>query len=259
MPVLDCSTCGRKFRSSGGLCQHNNTFHRSGPAPQESTQHTRINHEFLNGMFEFPIIQRDISLLSFNLAQPCNKDGDFLRKGDGPPTKSTASDSDNPWTPFQDRLAFDWAYYHFIRLQSSKSDILEGLDLWRATVIKHESSHTVSTEDVPWSNADSLYETIDAIQDGDAPWKCFKFSYTGPKPLTPPAWMEESYELNTRDVLLVLEQQLAASEFDGEIDYIPYREFTAKGDRIYSNLMSGHWAYREAVRVHICLYISYVF
>ncbi|KJA18005.1 hypothetical protein HYPSUDRAFT_145683 [Hypholoma sublateritium FD-334 SS-4] len=137
-------------------------------------------------------------------------------------------------------------HYHFIRLQSSKSDILEGLDLWRATVIKHESAHKSLTEGVPWSNAESLYETIDAIQDGDTPWKCFKFLYTGPKPLTPPAWMEETYELNTRDVLLVLEQQLATSEFDGQIDYVPYREFTAKGDRIYSNLMSAHWAYREA-------------
>lgn len=153
---------------------------------------------------------------------------------------------ENPWAPFEDRLAFDWAYYHYVRLQSSKSEILEGLDLWRATIAKHGSEHS-TVDGVPWHDADALYETIDAIQAGDAPWKSYKFSYSGPKPTTPPRWMEETYELNARDALLVLEQQLATSDFDGQTDYVPYQEFDAQGDRIYSNLMSGRWASREAV------------
>ena len=37
--------------------------------------------------------------------------------------------------------------------------------------------------------------------------------------------MEETYELNAHDVLHVLEQQLATSDFDGQTDYIPYQEF----------------------------------
>jgi hypothetical protein len=56
--------------------------------------------------------------------------------------------------------------------------------------------------------------------------------------------MEETYELNARDALLVLEQQLATPDFDGQNDYVPYQEFDAQGDRIYSNLMSGRWASR---------------
>jgi len=55
--------------------------------------------------------------------------------------------------------------------------------------------------------------------------------------------MEEVYELNTRDVLTVLEQQLATPEFDGQFETTLYQEFNAQGDRVYSNLMSGHWAY----------------
>ena len=133
-----------------------------------------------------------------------------------------------------------------MHLQSSSSEILEGLDLWRAAVIKHKSEHSTS-DSVPWRNADALYKTIDMIQAGDAPWRSFKFSYTGPKPPTPPRWMEETYELNTRDALLVLEQQLATSDFDGQTEYVPYQEFNVEGDRVYSNLMSGHWANREAV------------
>ena len=47
----------------------------------------------------------------------------------------------------------------------------------------------------------------------------------GLKQANPPAWMEETYELNAHDVLHVLEQQLATSDFDGQTDYIPYQEF----------------------------------
>jgi Plavaka transposase len=158
---------------------------------------------------------------------------------------------ENPWAPFRDRLGFDWAYYHYVRLQSSKLDILEGLNLWSATVVKHESMHQCTAEDVPWHNADALYETIDAIQAGDAPWKTYKFSYMGPKPSTPPAWMEKTYELNTRDALLLLEQQIAMSEFDGQVDYVTYQEFDSKGDCIFSNLMSGDLASHEAVCLHV--------
>ena len=154
--------------------------------------------------------------------------------------------SENPWTPFRDRIEFDWAYYHYVRLQSSKSDIAEGLELWRATIIKHASERSAA-EDVPWRNADDLYKTIDSIQAGDAPWKCYQFSYDGPKPPVPPRWMEETYELNTRDVLLVLEHQLNTADFDGQTDYAPYQEFNPEGDRVYSNLMSGHWTFRQAV------------
>ncbi|KAH8989712.1 hypothetical protein EDB92DRAFT_1947158 [Lactarius akahatsu] len=58
--------------------------------------------------------------------------------------------------------------------------------------------------------------------------------------------MQETYELNVRDVLSVFEEQLASKEFDGEFEYTPYEEYNEKGSRVYSNLMSGIWAFREA-------------
>lgn len=163
-----------------------------------------------------------------------------------PPAEPTDNSSENPWAPFQDRLEFDWAYYHYVRLQSSKSDILEGLDLWHAIIVKYSAEHPMA-EDIPWRNADDLYATIDEIQTGDAPWKSYQFSYNGPKPFIPPRWMEETYELNTRNALLVLEQQLNTSDFAGQINYTPYKEFDSQGDRLYSNLMSGKWANGQAV------------
>ena len=59
--------------------------------------------------------------------------------------------------------------------------------------------------------------------------------------------MEETYELNVRDILSVFEEQLASKEFDGRFDYMPYQEYDKNGSRVYSNLMSGDWASHQAV------------
>jgi hypothetical protein len=102
-------------------------------------------------------------------------------------------------------------------------------------------------ESVPWSSAEEMYATIDAIQEGNAPWKTVSFTYNGPRPANPPKWMLETYELCTRDSRLVLHQQLATSDYVDKIDYVPYRQFKAGGDRIWSNLMSADWAWAQAV------------
>ncbi|KAI9429814.1 hypothetical protein H4582DRAFT_1791653, partial [Lactarius indigo] len=145
------------------------------------------------------------------------------------------------WTPFEDRLAFDWAYYHYVNLQSSAAEIAEGLNLWSATSIKHGA-----TVGAPWRNAKEMYATIDSIKIGSLPFKAFVFQYTGPKPTVPPRWMEEVYELNTRDVLDVIREQLATPDFRGQFNYVPYKEFNGKGERVWSNLMSGQWASMQA-------------
>ncbi|KDR82217.1 hypothetical protein GALMADRAFT_58542, partial [Galerina marginata CBS 339.88] len=144
--------------------------------------------------------------------------------------------------PFEDRVAFDFAQYHYVELQSSEGEIAKGLDLLCAMGIKYGSR-----DGLPWKSAKDLYATIDSIQSGTAPWKTYKFRYTGPKPSTPPRWMEEEYELNLRDILKVFEEELMSSEFKDDCDYAPYLEFDPQGDRVWSNLMSGDWAYRQAV------------
>ncbi|KAF8221548.1 hypothetical protein L208DRAFT_1327316 [Tricholoma matsutake] len=73
-----------------------------------------------------------------------------------------------------------------------------------------------------------------------------QFSYTGPKPSTLPQWMEKTYDLNMLDVLGLLEQQLASTEFEGQFEYAPFQEFDFNGDHVYSHLMSAFWANCEA-------------
>ncbi len=95
-----------------------------------------------------------------------------------------------------------------------------------------------------------MYETIDSIRAGDAPWTTYTFQYNGPRPNgTVPQWMDQTYELNTRDALQVIEQQLADPDFKNHCDYSPYMEFQPDGSRVWSNMMSGDWAHKEAVRL----------
>ena len=67
--------------------------------------------------------------------------------------------------------------------------------------------------------------------------------------------MREAYELNVRDVLSLFEEQLASNEFDGQFEYTPYEEYDKNGSRVYTNLMSGAWASREAV----CVFTLYIY
>jgi hypothetical protein len=122
-----------------------------------------------------------------HLARLCTADGTFLEEPipEPEPVQPLDTTPENLWAPFPDRLACDWAQYHYVRLQSSEDKIHEGLDLWRATVIKHESKHPV-TNHVPWRNTQDLYKTLDSIKAGAVGWKTCKFRYTGPKPHTPP-------------------------------------------------------------------------
>ncbi|KAF8970179.1 hypothetical protein BDZ97DRAFT_1754178 [Flammula alnicola] len=97
------------------------------------------------------------------------------------------------------------------------------------------------------STVTSPYRTIDSIQAGDARGKVTSFPTLDRNRLT------QLVGWRARDALalLVLEHRLATSDFDGQTEYVPYQEFNGRDDRIYSNLMSGHWAFREAITVAI--------
>lgn len=235
----DCKICGQKCLSASGLTRHFNAQHLGTEPPMESLQYKREYHLQINGSCLF-LFHFNIS--HYCIALPCNEDGEFLPVGSKPlPAASDDVDS-NPWTPFNDRIEFEWAEHHFVELESSAKKIKHGLDLWQASIF-----HEGSLRRVPWRNAKELYKTIDSIQTGAAPWSTVHFKYNGPKPEDPPRWMLDTYELNLRDILVVAEQLLATSEFDGNFDYVPYKEFNNNNERVYSNLMSGFWVSKQAV------------
>jgi hypothetical protein len=172
-------------------------------------------------------------------AQICNESGDYIPPN-SPPPAAPLDDTSGPWHPFNDRIEFDFAWNNFVRSPHSVDEVNQALIHWAATILKYN-------DDVPWRNAEDLYNTIDQIQCGDCPWKTYDIRYQGPRPQTPPKWMTETYQLCCRDSRQVLLQQLATSEFKDKFNPVPYKQFNSSGKRIYSNLMSGDWAWEQAV------------
>lgn len=107
-------------------------------------------------------------------AIPCNRKGNFLPLHTKPTPLPPADAMDwNVWHPFDDCLAFDFANFQFAKLQASESNINHALDLWMAASLK-----VGGNGDISWSSAKEMYFTIDAIQEGDVPWKTIPFKYT---------------------------------------------------------------------------------
>lgn len=172
--------------------------------------------------------------------RPCDTNGDFLPP-DAPPPQPPAHEDINSWDPFDSRAEFDFAWFHFMKEQTSASGINTALDIWAASLLPFGA-------DTPWKNVDELYSTIDSIQLGDTPWKTVKVRYTGPLPAgQAPKWMTETYEFCFRNTRQVLHQQLASPNFKNKMNYVPYRQFNPRKQRVYSNLMSGDWAWKQAV------------
>ncbi|KDQ50187.1 hypothetical protein JAAARDRAFT_115390, partial [Jaapia argillacea MUCL 33604] len=142
------------------------------------------------------------------------------------------------WFPFKSQIDFDFAYQHFIEVQNSEGSINKAIEWWAAALLKHEDFP-------PWTSVQELYKTIDSIQMGNAPWKTYKIHYEGPLPPgTPPKWMTKTYELVTWDALQLIQNQLLTTDFEKDVTPVPYRQFDKEGWQVWSNLMSGDWAYK---------------
>lgn len=61
--------------------------------------------------------------------------------------------------------------------------------------------------------------------------------------------MLESYELVLRDARAILLDQISLSVLDGHFDYMLYVQFDEKDQCVWSNLLSGTWAWDKAVHL----------
>ena len=149
------------------------------------------------------------------------------------------------WTPFNDRLGFETAEFLFKRVKMSAANIDILCTLWAASLDELGA-------DPPFTSHCDMYSTIDAIPVGGVPWQSATFTYDGPRPESPdgvemPKWMENEYEIWFRDPRLLFKNMLANPDFHGSFDYAPFRQYDDKGIRRYEHLMSGDWAWKQAV------------
>lgn len=100
----------------------------------------------------------------------------------------------------------------------------------------------------PFESHQGLYDIIDSTTLGDAPWNSFSVSYSGDLPNGEiPTWMTSEYEVWHRNPHTVIRNQLANPDFKDDIDYAPLQEFQENGKRRWTDLMTGNWAWNQAV------------
>ncbi|KAG7086185.1 hypothetical protein E1B28_002146 [Marasmius oreades] len=127
--------------------------------------------------------------------------------------------------------------FFYIELKASNGKINKALDILQAQLLE------VSSSQAPFKNAKELYAAIDSIWEENTPWTTYHVKYAGELPDDPPLWMTEVYEFCVRDTLNVLTEQLKTEAFSGQFNYTPYQEWNTRNERIYSNLLSGDWAW----------------
>jgi len=104
---------------------------------------------------------------------------------------------------------------------------------------------------VPFANHNELYAAIDSTTARGVPWQSFLVKYSGvhsnnsnaPRP----KWMSDDHEIFYRDPRLIVHEMLANPDFQDGIDFAPYRAFDKDGIRSYQHMMSGDWAWEQAV------------
>jgi hypothetical protein len=178
--------------------------------------------------------------------QPCDRHGNLIAHDAPPPPRSTSDATD--WAPFEDQLQYETADFLFRRAQLSATKIDSLLNLWAASLIKHNGSP-------PFASAAQLYETIDSVKSGGRPWTSFEVRYTGEIPeADAPEWMHATYEVWYRDPSQVFADFLDNPDFNSEWDSAPLRQYDSSGERVWQNLMSGNWAWKQCVGLfHICI------
>jgi len=118
------------------------------------------------------------------------------------------------------------------------------LSLWAASLAVHG-------DEPPFSNAHSMYDTINSTPLGDVPWSSFTLQHNGTQPVDNiPSWMEAGYDVWFRDPCVLVHNLLSNPDFKGEMDLVPFQERSPNGAHRFQNFMSGIWAWRQAVGHH---------
>ena len=148
---------------------------------------------------------------------------------------STLEHPGDDWAPFNNQATFETAELLYVKAQASGGNIDGLMDIWK------------QTGQAPFANHQDLYDSIDSITVGDLAWQSFNVRYNREVSDVDPQWMSDSYEVFFRDPHLVVQGMLANPDFDEGMDFAPYRVFNNVGDQQFDNMLSGEWAWDQAV------------
>ena len=93
-----------------------------------------------------------------------------------------------------------------------------------------------------------IYTVLLTLPLSDVPWESFSLHFNGTWPDDEvPGWMDADYEVWFRSPRKLIHNIISNPNFSGGFDFTPYQEHDVKGTRRYHNVMSGNWAWRQAV------------
>ncbi|KAI0323375.1 hypothetical protein GY45DRAFT_1264667 [Cubamyces sp. BRFM 1775] len=214
-----CNICNRSFPTQRGFQAHCTSHHRH-PKPKPLPRVTQYH-----------------PLLS---ARPCNAEGEYLEDMDAPPPPRDIREG---FDPFPNRPSFEVGELLYEKMAASKGDLEQLFRILHAQKVL--DGHNAE-DDTFFSSHQHLLDTIDAIPCGDSEWTTFVIRYAGPIPPNAPKWQKESYVVHAHNSRTVVENMASNPDFDGSWNTRPYREFDEHGTRIYSNLLSAHWSWKQA-------------
>jgi len=172
--------------------------------------------------------------------RPCDAHGNPIPPNSPPPPPEVQRDPDD-WTPFEDRHKFETAELLFTHAQMSAGHIDKLLELWSATLLKHD-------DEGPFGKHTDMYKMIDSIPLGHAPWESFSVIYDGQLPDDDaPSWMTKHFDVWYRDPRTLVQNMLSNPDFKNEFDYAPLQEYDMDGNHRFQHFMSGIWAWKQAV------------
>jgi hypothetical protein len=176
------------------------------------------------------------------IGTPVDPKGDSFLPENAPPPQPIPNE--NQWHPFESRSHFELANFIFHRNKMPGEQIDELMHIW-ASMPKHKGPP-------PFSNHEDLYGSIDDISEGDAPWTSLSMESAEAATLpandpSVPSWKRATYEVVFRDPQKLLDHQLSNPEFKNHIDYSPKLVYGEDGQRVWSDLMTGNWAWNQCV------------
>ncbi|KAG1802552.1 uncharacterized protein BJ212DRAFT_1449973 [Suillus subaureus] len=236
MTLLSCRIpgCKKTFRNKSGQTKHVHSahpmplrncpnFHQTAPVsrspspnnPAFDNQQDFGDARLLEGTNETFMPQQGVQLGPlFWTFHPhltgckCDAHGNFINQDALPPLQTEALPTN--WTPYETRVAFETAEFLYTCNQMSAGQIDTLLDLWAATLIKHNDSP-------PFTGHHNLYETIDST-----PLGAFSCGTRPAEDVLP--WMTAEYD----------------------IEYVLYQDYMDDNKCCYKNFLSGDWAWKQA-------------
>lgn len=156
---------------------------------------------------------------------------------DGAPPPPMPPRQPNNFAPYISQAHFEIAdfLYRDVKMSGGHMDTL--MQLWAAYGAQ-----------APFADHADLYRSIDAITLGGVAWQAFIVTYVGPRPEGEvPSWMEKEYTVWFRRPREVIHEQLGNRDFNGEMDHAPKKVYHGN-NRVFSDFMTGEWAWTQAVR-----------